>query len=175
MRRLLTIALIGLVALSGCGGSDDRPPAAGKADIGLSETHLETRYEFESYPGSPWYGPDSGERILSTDVINVQTGPDHCGWEDGVLLNVAWPLGEEAETVSETRQYLHDPEGVFETEWMRGDYQGDADVPATAKYTGYRTDFMELWLVPEEDEAAYLVFADHVELWPRAVEPLVCD
>lgn len=172
MNRLLIVAL---ALLSACGDAEERTPdPVRETNVGISATALETTYEFEEYPGNKWYGPD-GDRVRSPQVISARTGPAHCGWHTAAFLNVGWPLGEEAETADQAREYLRDPEDVLEPEWMLGEYDGNVKLPKGAEYTGYRTDFMELWLDPEDDNAAYLVFFDHVEKWPRAKEPLACD
>lgn len=53
-------------------------------------------------------------------------------------------------------------------------FDAETQLPKGAQYTGYRTDFMELWLDPNNHAAAYLVFADHVERWPRANDTVAC-
>ena len=51
----------------------------------------------------------------------------------------------------------------------------DATLPDDAEFTSYRTDFMELWLDPDDDTAAYLVFARHVERWPKSKGAIACS
>jgi hypothetical protein len=53
-------------------------------------------------------------------------------------------------------------------------FDPDIELPQRAEYTRHRTDFMELWLDPSDEAAAYLVFADHVERWPWAKESIGC-
>ncbi len=141
---------------------------------GVAETELETEYEFEAFPGSRWYGPDGEEISQEANIINAITGPEHCDWQSAAMMHVGWPLGHDAADISESRQYLRDPEGVFERDSLMTTFDADIDLPPRAEYTGYRTDFMELWLAEKDDAAAYLVFADHVERWPRAEQPIAC-
>ncbi len=168
MKRLV---IIGLVTLAACGPGTTEPssPEASQGRISL-----ESDYEFEPYPGSQWYGPDGEEVPKEASIINAITGPDHCNWEAGVMMHVGWPLGHEAADASETRQYLRDPERVFPQRSLMTKYDADVELPKRAEYTGYRTDFMEFWLDEKGDTAAYLVFADHVELWPRAADTIAC-
>ena len=142
----------------------------------MPATALERNYEFEPYPGSRWFDPDGGEIPDESGVINAITGPDHCEWQSSVFLHLGWPLGHDAGDSSESRQYLRDPQGLFPGEQLESNFDGDVDLPRGAEFTGFQTDFMELWLTPQDGaEAAYLVFADHTERWPRATDPIGCD
>ncbi|HEX2240329.1 MAG TPA: hypothetical protein VHJ82_04235 [Actinomycetota bacterium] len=170
MRRLLIIALLTVAACA----PDATEPRSAQTPGDPTRPQLETDYRFEAYPGSQWYGPDGDEIPEESRVINAITGPDHCDWEAGVMMHVGWPPGHDAADISESRQYLRDPERVFPQDSFMTKYDANVELPDRAEYTGYRTDFMELWLDNENDRAAYLVFADHVELWPRARQPIAC-
>ncbi len=165
--------IIGLLSLAACTPSVQEPAPLRTAD-GPAETELETDYEFEAFPGSRWYGPDGKEISQEANVINAITGPEHCDWQSAVMMHVGWPLGHDAADISESRQYLRDPEGVFARGGLMSTFDANVELPPSATYTGYRTDFMELWLAERDDAAAYLVFADHVERWPRAEQPIAC-
>ena len=173
MKVLRVVAL--LVVLTGCtsgvdtlgDGSEESPSSYARGD-------LDSEYEFEPYPGSRWYGPDGDEIPDESFVINAITGPDHCGWESGVMMHVGWPLGHAASDASESRQYFRDPQGVFPDYAFLAKFDASVTLPEKAEYTGYRTDFMELWLVSGDGRAAYLVFADHVERWPRSSDTIAC-
>ncbi len=176
MKNILVVMLLLLAA---CSVETNQPsaeaPASPSPTIATrSGSELSLNYSFEAYPGSQWYGPDGAEVPKESNVINAITGPAHCGWEEGVIMHVGWPLGRDAENISESRQYLRDPHGVFPQESVATAFDGDVNLPKGAEATGYRTDFMELWLDPEDDRGAYLVFADHVERWPRAKEIIAC-
>jgi hypothetical protein len=72
------------------------------------------------------------------------------------------------------RQYLRDPFGAFAGVRLLDAYDGDADLPDDASFSGYRSaDGLELWFT-DEDRAAYVVTPDGVERWPRAEEPIGC-
>lgn len=141
---------------------------------GSPSTDLASDYDFEPFPGNTWYGRDGEEISHETNIINAITGPEHCEWESAVMMHVGSPLGHDAESVSESRQYMRDPQKVLPQENLMTQFQDDVKLPKTANYTGYRTDFMELWLDPNDRAAAYLVFSDHVERWPRAKDTIAC-
>lgn len=149
-------------------------PASPQGTEGIAETELANEYEFEPYPGSRWYGPDGNVISQDKNIINAITGPDHCDWQSAVMMHVGWPLGHDADDASESRQYLRDPEGVFPQTALMTSFEPNVQLPRGARYTGYRTDFMELCLDRDDNTSAYLVFADHVEGWPRAGEVIAC-
>lgn len=167
------LTLIVLLILGSC-TTNEEPHVSPPTREPVAETELETEFEFEPYPGSHWYGPDGKEVPKESNIINAITGPEHCDWESAVMMHVGWPLGHDAADVSEARQYLRDPGGVFEKDMLMTSFEADVNLPPGARYTGYRTDFMELWLDDKDDAAAYLVFADHVERWPRSEEVIAC-
>ena len=135
---------------------------------------LSAEVRFEAYPGSQWYGPDGDPVPEESNIINAIKGPEHCDWDSGVMLHLGWPLGRDAANFSETRQYFRDPQRVFPADDFMTKYAADVDLPKTAENTGYRTDFMELWLDRTDGSAAYLVFSDHVERWPRSRGGIAC-
>ena len=132
-------------------------------DMGYTAEHIGT-----------WVGPD-GEPA-SEEEITVYQGLRHCGWESALFLSVGWPLGTTAATAENSHQYLRDPDYVVPyVERLRTDLDLDTDLPADASFSGYRTDTVELWLAPsDQDDAAYLVYPDHVERWPRAEPAIGC-
>ena len=171
MQRLLCAALL---VLSACSTPSEPADKGVDAPKEPSSARLDTSYEYEPYPGSVWYDPNGDEVPEETNVINAITGPDHCDWEAGVMMHVGWPVGRDAEDISQSRQFIRDPKKVFPQESLMTTFDENAEVPGSAMNTGYRTDFMELWLDPDDHTAAYLVFADHAERWPRAKDPIAC-
>jgi hypothetical protein len=135
---------------------------------------LSSDYEFEPYPGSTWYGPDGEPIPEDTNIINAITGPEHCGWESAVMMHVGWPPGHDASDASESRQFIRDPGGVIDEGFAKR-LGLDVMLPQSADNTGFRTDFTELWLIPKDDDNAYLAFDDHTERWPRAFEVVACE
>jgi hypothetical protein len=133
---------------------------------------LDSEFRFEPYPGNTWYGPD-GRVAAESPVINVIRGPEHCGWDSAALLHVGWPLGHADAT--ESRQFVRDTQHVLPQDSLMSEFDDNAELFGLSRYTGFRTDFMELWLFPEDDSGIFLMFADHVEWWPRAEEPIACD
>jgi hypothetical protein len=170
MNLKTTITFMAALLLVGCSPDSELPSSAGRS----IEPSLAPEARFVPFPGVQWYGPEGDEISFETNIINAITGPDHCEWETGVMMHVGWPLGRDAKDASESHQYFRDPEGVFRQDDFMTSYSEDVQLPDKAKNTGYRTDFMQLWLVPGETKAAYLVFSDHVERWPRSREIIAC-
>ena len=164
-----------LLVLSAC-TEDKRVPAGSVPDTngGAAESALVADFEYEGYPGSQWYGPDGEEIPKKAEIINVITGPDHCEWQTAVMMHVGRPLGDPAKDSTESDQYIRDPERVLPQEPLLSNLDLDARPPDEAEFTGFHTDFMELWLDREDDTAAYLVFADHVERWPNTKDAIAC-
>ena len=167
MPRILMVVLL----LLGACGSNRAPQDL--QDAGSSE-ELRTEFDFEPYPGSQWYEPNGDEIPEESGIINVITGPAHCNWESAVFLHVGWPLGRDAGDSSESRQYFRDSRGVLPRDSLMTTFDPSVALPKEAENTGYQTSFMELWLHPNDNNAAYLVFADHTERWPRAKETIAC-
>lgn len=126
-------------------------------------------------PDHPWFGPDGTmAQPITDDVIKVLRGPDHCDWQQALLLHVGWPIGTEKDG-GDFRQYVRDPNNVLPDEPKQTDYLPDVQLPDTAAYTGYRTDTAELWIAPDtSDDRIYVVAPNHVEQWPRADPPILC-
>lgn len=130
--------------------------------------------EFGGYPGPVWTD-ESGAQV-SPDLIVVVGGPSHCGWESAAFLAVGWPLGTSTtKSGSTTRQYVRDPEGLFSSfPELQGQFVPETSLPEDSEFTGYRTEKMELWLTPSQPDAAYIVFDQAIERWPRAEPELGC-
>jgi hypothetical protein len=127
--------------------------------------------------GSRWDEPwnDRRGREVPNEVVSTFEGAEHCEWDSAVFLHVGWPLGRAARNASQARQYIRDPEGLFEDE-VRLPFDDDAALPRHAEYTGYHLGDVELWLSPADAaSAAYLVDGDDVERWTRPRdEPIAC-
>ncbi|HEV3484144.1 MAG TPA: hypothetical protein VG106_01970 [Vicinamibacterales bacterium] len=113
-----------------------------------------------------WEAAD-GESI---DEAIVSTGT---GCPDGevVLLHLGWPLGT-PELRGPARQYIRDPNGTIVT--GSEPFDPTANLPSSARFSGYRRGDVELWLASDADEFVYVVFDDHTERWPRMVESFGC-
>jgi hypothetical protein len=108
-----------------------------------------------------WTHAETG--AIVTDIA----GPEHCGWESARMMHI-----EEDGVLS--KQYLRDPEGVFDQVPLRETYAEDVELPDDAADTGYRSpEGYELWFT-ESDTAAYVATPDGVERWPRPVEIIGC-
>lgn len=101
-------------------------------------------------------------------ILSDIPGPQHCGWQSARILQLSRPDG------SLWKQYMRDPEGVFADVPMLDSYAEDAEVPADATDSGYRSpEGFELWFTAS-DTAAYVVTPDSVERWPRPANPIGC-
>ena len=144
------------MALAACSAQSIEPDAPLSRDVA-----------FEPYPGVQWYYPDGEPVPDESDTINAISGPEHCDWDSGVILHFR------LQPRDETRQYFRDPRGVFPQDALLDSFDDDVTLPESTNDTGYRTDFMELWLDPDDGLVAYLVFDDHTERWPRG-ENIAC-
>lgn len=131
-----------------------------------------------------WTGPDGspaerGKSRERTFEVASRTMPEHCDWQDAIILQVAWPLGSTPAIgdSTEVRGFIRDPEEVLPElpGALRGELDLDVELPQGARPTGYRLDEVQLWLGPDNGEQyAYLKRGDDVERWPREFEPIGC-
>jgi hypothetical protein len=109
-----------------------------------------------------WTQVETG--LILTDI----PGPQHCGWQSARILHLPHRDG------SLWKQYVRDPEGVFADVPMLDSYAEDAELPADATDSGYRSpEGFELWFT-SADTAAYVVTPESVERWPRPANPIGC-
>lgn len=106
-----------------------------------------------------------GNRVPIQELLFSRRGPEHCGWESASFI------GFDIRSKQWT-DYVRDPEGVL-TDWTRGSYAADVELPANAKDSGYRHDDWQLWHAANRS-AVYVVTPDHIERWPRAKERIGC-
>ena len=99
-----------------------------------------------------------GERVPTTIVHETQ-GPGHCGWESTTWLRLDRAL------------YLRDPTGVLEESTV-GHFDPVVTLPKEARSTGYHEGGRMIWRDSDPD-AIYVVMADRVERWPRALDPFM--
>lgn len=104
-----------------------------------------------------WLDAD-GARVPTTTVHETQ-GPGHCGWESTTWLRLDGAL------------YLRDPTGVLEQAAV-GQFDPDVTLPTDARSTGYHEEGRTIWRDGDPD-AIYVVIADRVERWPRALDPFM--
>jgi hypothetical protein len=125
-----------------------------------------------AYPGYQW--TRNGQAVPAAE-LEASAGPNHCDWQSATILTIGWPLGTSAQNAGHSRYYIRDPKGV-----IGGTYQQrlvkDAQLPATAKPSGYKLGSIELYLSPsDQDEAIYLVTPSGSERWPRADPTFGCQ
>lgn len=106
-----------------------------------------------------------GNRVPIHELTISRGLPAHCGWESASVIG--FDMRSEQWT-----DYVRDPEGVL-TDWTRGSYAADVELPADAEDSGYRIDDWQLWYAADRS-AVYIVTPDDVERWPRAKGPVGC-
>lgn len=76
---------------------------------------------------------------------------------------------------NETLTLATDDTTITFTDALDSGGERDADLPFDARFTGYRTDGVELWFAADDGQRyAYLVTGGNVERWPRARDPIGC-
>jgi hypothetical protein len=110
-RRLTTMTprLAVLVVLAAC-QSDPDPGASAAPDPSIpSIDDLDDGYGLTSELTGGWLDAD-GEAVTdglirgegpSPMTLNVTYGPDHCDWDEIVMLDLSWPLGTEVTVYTE--------------------------------------------------------------------------
>jgi hypothetical protein len=154
-RAVVVLAVI--VAIAACTSSQPQGPNPFSVAVAFDNP--------PAYPGYEW--TRNGQAVPAAE-LEASAGPNHCDWQSATILTIGWPLGTSAQNAGHSRAYLRDPKGV-----MGGTYKErlvkNAQLPATAKPTGYKLGAIELYLSPlDQDEAVYLVTPSGTERWPRA-------
>ena len=123
---------------------------------------------FDNPPGYPGYQWTRNGHTVPTAELGASAGPNHCDWQSATILTIGWPLGTSAQNAGHARTYIRDPKGVMGGTYKQRLLKG-AQLPATARSTGYKLGSIELYLSPaDQDEAVYLVAPSGTERWPRA-------
>jgi hypothetical protein len=115
--------------------------------------------------GGAW--TDDGGNEVSTDLLLSRPGPsDHCDWGSATFLFVGRNGTVPGIPAEWYDQYIRDPEDIFRSE-LAATFDGDATVPADARFTGYSTSTLELWLAPSDPGSLYVRASEKFERWPR--------
>jgi hypothetical protein len=112
------------------------------------------------------------------NVLNVYRGASHCQWETVTFMNIGWPVGTLSNAQGDWRQYVRDPNGLFDDGALHVGYLSDTSLPSDAEDTGYHRGPWHLWVSPTQaDDAVFVVNAETsaVERWGRATPPILCD
>jgi hypothetical protein len=122
-----------------------------------------------------WRDAD-GDRLPETTVYSAH-GHEHCGTENVWVIGVGRDRLGGSEPGGEL--FLRDPDAALVEHlgpYRRPEepFQPDADVPHDATDTGYRNGDAELWLAANHS-AAYLIFEDRTERWPKTTYDHECD
>lgn len=143
-RVVLSGTMIAACALVSCGVT---PPSG--------DTVAEHFAPPDAYPGPAWARDG---RDVHPSELNSIAGPEHCEWQDAVMLHIGWPLGTRAAAVEQSRQFVRDPEGIIDPAAAEASLQVP-QLPAGARDTRYRLGDLEVWSSPTEAEAIYLASA----------------
>jgi len=118
-------------------------------------------------------------------VVQTYVVTGHCDWGAATFLLIAWPPGRvehgnvpSAISDGTARMYVRDPERIFAPEGvspagLAGDFEANAELPASAVATGLHREGWEIWTGQDED-SLYLVGPDRTERWQRAGHFITC-
>jgi hypothetical protein len=154
---LAVVVLAATVAIAACTSTPPQGP-----------NPFSVAVAFDNPPAYPGYQWTRNGQAVPTAELEVSAGPNHCDWQSASILTISWPLGTVAQNSAHSRSYIRDPNGV-----IGGTYKQrlvkDAQLPPTAKPTGYKLGSIEVYLSrTDQDEAVYLVAPSGTERWPRA-------
>lgn len=172
MRRMAVLAGL-IVVVAGCGGVrpeqvDDGSPERCDAEAGsVTEVATEPDWRFRAY--FDW--ADRDDCLVRIDVITDHRGSDHCNEQSARVITTGTPLGERFTNREDSSSYIRDPKGAYGVPAFTEDLDLDADLPDAAEDTGFRQADTELWAVPDDPSAIYLVDGDDVERWPAGDPP----
>jgi hypothetical protein len=130
--------------------------------------------------GRPW---SMNGRIVWYDVLRLDAGPGHCGWEDITFLRMSKNLGEPMLMSDDAFEYVRDPQNRWakeptppEQSMTLGRFEPSVPKPADAVFTGYvYFDGMELWRSEAVGtDFVFLRRGDILEQWPRSRSPIAC-
>ena len=119
--------------------------------------------------------PDGSPPDMDGTVLVVFRGAEHCRWGSASFMHIHWPVGIPSD---DWRQYVRDPEGLFDDGALHIGYLDDTTLPPDATDTGYHRGPWHLWVSPSQAaDAIYLANTDtgEVERWGRATPPILCD
>lgn len=113
----------------------------------------------DEIPMDIWLDPDN--QRVPTSIITSTHGPDHCNWESVTFLTF------------DGRQYIRDPDGVLARDGFAVAFNDDAELPESARNTGYHREGQQLWMSADR-MTAYVVDDDRVEAWGTTDELIGC-
>ncbi len=121
--------------------------------------------------------PDGSPSSEGT-VLVVFRGAEHCQWESASFMHLGWPVGTVANALADWRQYVRDPQGLFDDGALHVGFLSDTSLPSDAVDTGYHRGSWHLFVSPSEaDDAVFVVNgeAGSTERWGRSSEQILCD
>ena len=115
-------------------------------------------------------------RPVSDKIIFARPGPEHCGWETVTFLSFGTPIGTEKSSGSDTQTFTRDPYGDLNRgAWQLVQFDGNAELPGDAEFSGYVSHGVALWISPSRLETEVcMVDGFKVEKWPRMDPSVGC-
>ena len=111
-------------------------------------------------------------------VLSVFRGAEHCQWESATFMHVGWPVGTIANGLEDWRQYVRDPEGLFDDGALHAGFLSHTTLPPDAEDTGFHRKPWALWVSSSQaDNAVFVVNTETgaVERWGRSTHTILCD
>lgn len=183
--RLLLPALSGFLAVSACGESGT-PSTVTAQTVFEDASVAPAPHDCEADTGSatdvatepPWRGhapyrewTDKVGCRIRIDVLAERPGPQHCEWDSASVLITGNEIGARYTSASDMIEYVRDPDGAFGRAELTGGLDRNASVPDEATDTGFRRGPTQLWTVPGEKSAVWMVEHDGAERWPAGTTP----
>ncbi len=126
--------------------------------------------DWRQFADYEWW-TDADGCLLRIDVLAERPGPEHCGWEAAQTIIAGQPLGARYTAPEDTTHFVRDPDGVYGRPELTAGFEPDATVPEGAIDSGYRKGGAELWHIPGDQAAIWLVSPNGVERWPAGETP----
>ena len=171
--RLLPIVL--LVGVASC-TDDYKEPAASTVPSTPETAAPAPPLDIADLTGT-WRDEDGKAVPPTTDALVFDIGPgsEHCFPQNVLFLTVTEPFGTPATTLDDGRVFIRDPERTLVgPPWdsIPG-VDLNSELPKTARFTGFSTGDIELW-VDQDEQHAFLTDGQTVERWPRVDPPPLC-
>jgi hypothetical protein len=88
------------------------------------------------------------------------------------VLITGRPLGARYGASADTLEFVRDPDGAFGRPELSKGFAADARVPDEAVDTGFRRGDTQLWHIPSDSSAVWLVEHGRAERWPAGTTPV---
>ena len=108
-------------------------------------------------------------RATPATGVETFTGAAHCGWESVEFIRLPKDIIPVRYPGDQWVTFARDTEEALSDGMVDGTYRADVALPSAAMNTGVTTEYGTVWLVPDENEAIYVVQVDgSVQKWPAS-------